>query len=95
MSDNGNVHRDPPPPITPHLVVDNSVTSYIRTDDGGTILCFTPIVMLGDQGALQPPQIRIEFSPDGWEIFRREVEADGVKSNIQISRGLPPGLPNQ
>lgn len=71
--------------------------AFTRRPDGGVILHFTACVPtpVPGQYAIMPPRIDIPFSPDAWEAFKREVENDGRRSEIQVASAIPggPGLP--
>lgn len=90
MNDNGNTpHLEPPPVLPWEIKLGGSVTHYQQLDGGGMALCFTPAIATPQGNMLTPPQVRIEFGKEGWENFKREVAADGAKSNIAIARQLP------
>lgn len=74
------------------------VRHFTRLPDGAVVLHFTPAQQLPNgMAAVMPPQVRVRFSPDQWEMFKREVENDGQVSDIAVAREIPtvtmpPGL---
>jgi hypothetical protein len=73
----------------------NSHTFYQRTVGGGMQVKFLPIVMTPSGAVPAPEAYVIVFNPDGWERFKREVAADGVKPpTIETARHFPGGLLN-
>lgn len=83
-------------PIMPvEHTLTNSHTFYQRTIDGGMLVKFLPIVMTPSGGVPAPEAYVVTFNADGWERFKREVAADGVKPPaIETARHFPGGLLN-
>lgn len=65
---------------------------FEQTDDGGIILALMPGVPDQSGGfAMMPPPVKVKFSKEGWEMFKRRVEADGKPiPAIPIARVVPP-----
>jgi hypothetical protein len=81
-------------PTFPHeTTLNNSHTFFQRMVGGGMTLKFVPIVTLPDGRQIPDPHaISIVFSAEGWEQFKRTVEADGEQSRIVTARGFPEGF---
>ena len=73
------------------MVLHNSVTFYQRMVGGGMQLKFCPLAATPQGYAPLPPGFTIEFNPDAWERFKREVEADGEKPRIETFRSFGGG----
>lgn len=75
--------------------LNNSVTFFQRTIDGGMDVKFVALVTLPDGRNLPSPEATvIRFNPQAWERHKREVAADGEKSKIETVRHFPGGLLN-
>lgn len=83
------------PTLPTEHTLNNSATFYQRRVDGGMIVKFVPIVMTPNGAVPAPDAYCVSFSVDGWERFKREVAADGVKPpSIETVRHFPGGLLN-
>lgn len=81
-------------PVLPvETTFDNAAMLYQRTIGGGMLLKMLPLVATA-QGTMPTPHAYVaKFSPEGWERFKREVAADGVKAPaVETARTIPGGL---
>lgn len=95
MSGHGNGRpggQEQPPRLPYELTLNSSWTHFQPRDDDGMVLVFTPGAQTPAGVMFAPPQVRIQFSADGWERFKQTVAADGAASPIAIARMLPPDL---
>lgn len=86
------------PPVTAptfptETTLTNSHTFFQRTVGGGMLLKFVPLVTLPNGQSLPDTHSTgVQFSPEGWEQFKRDVEVDGERSRIVTARTFPEGF---
>lgn len=60
---------------------------FTRLPDGSRILQFNPVQRHPQLGAMaMPPGVSMYFSAEGWAMFQRDVENDGVKPKVQPAK---------
>lgn len=84
----------PPPEAIPRLPWDmqlNSALAHVeKQPDGRVLVAFTPAVQQPGGFVFAPPQVRVFFSPEGFERFQADIVAAG--SRVEIARVLPPHM---
>lgn len=78
-------------PMTPyHIDLNISATHFQKTEKGGMILCFTPMMPSpGGGGMPYGPQIRVHFSnKEEWDTFKGKIERDGAMSQIVVPKPM-------
>lgn len=93
------VEVEVPAQTAPTLPVEHflhySATFYQRQIGGGMLVKFVPLVATPAGNVPAPEAYCVEFSPEGWDRFKREVAADGARGPvIETARHVPGGFLN-
>lgn len=73
-------------------VLHNSAHFFQRTIGGGMLLKFCPLVTTPQGSVPALPAVVVEFSPEGWDGFVRDVQAGERRPHIPTVRHFPEGL---
>jgi len=89
--------REPPPQTAQDVTLRSALIHFQPLEGGGMELVFTPAVPVPGTPHVQfvGVQVRIPFTAEAWERYKRDVANDGVVSRIAIADQLPPEPPTR
>lgn len=83
------------PTFPAEVTLNNSHAFFQRTIDGGMIVKFVPLVPTAHGNMPAHEATCVVFSGEGWERFKRTVQADGVAPpQVETALHIPGGLLN-